>query len=67
MINEQQKSSSGKEWSERLQTKADFYDFIGDCLDEGFCPTGCPEGCTVEPDGVCPHDYKSVALEIGLI
>jgi anaerobic ribonucleoside-triphosphate reductase activating protein len=67
MIDDQQKSSSDEEWTERLQTKADFYEFIGDCLDEGFCPTGCPEGCTVEPDGVCPHDYKSVALEMGLI
>jgi hypothetical protein len=52
MIDDQQKSSSDKERRERLQTKVDFYEFIGDCLDEGFCPTGCPEGCTVEPDGV---------------
>ena len=67
MIDDQQKSSSDKEWRERLQTKADFYEFIGDCLERGFCPTGCSEGCKVEPDGVCPHDYKSVALEMGLI
>lgn len=23
------------------------------------CPTACPEGCEVEPDGYCPHNYPS--------
>lgn len=67
MANEDKKSSAGKGWKEQLQTKADFFEFIADCLERGFCPTECPEGCVVEPDGVCPHDFKSVAVEHGLI
>lgn len=67
MANEDRKSLAGKGWKEKLQTKADLFEFVADCLDEGFCPTECPEGCVVEPDGVCPHDFKSVAVEHGLI
>ncbi|HEX8636596.1 MAG TPA: 4Fe-4S single cluster domain-containing protein [Pyrinomonadaceae bacterium] len=67
MTNANQKSLAGKGWKEGLQTKVDLFEFIADCLDEGFCPTECPEGCVVEPDGVCPHDFKSVAVEHGLI
>jgi len=37
------------------------------CLSEGRCPTECPENCIVEPDGICPHNFKSIALELGLI
>ena len=29
--------------------------------------TACPEGCEVEPDGKCPHGYRSVARVLGLI
>lgn len=67
MANEDKKSLAGKGWKEKLQTKADFFEFIADCLERGFCPTECPEGCVVEPDGVCPHDFKSAAVEQGLI
>ncbi len=49
------------------QSKADYYEFIETCLDEGWCPTRCPKGCIVEPDGVCPHNFKSVALKYGII
>ena len=34
-------------------------------LDEGYCYT--PDGCQVEPDGVCPHGEESWALILGLI
>ena len=27
----------------------------------------CNEGCTVEPDGECPHGYPSILLAAGLI
>ena len=37
------------------------------CLSEGRCPTRCPENCIVEPDGICPHNFKSLALEFDLI
>lgn len=29
--------------------------------------TDCPDGCVVEPDGVCPHGYESAALTLGVI
>jgi anaerobic ribonucleoside-triphosphate reductase activating protein len=67
MANEDEKSLAGKGWKEKQKTKADLFEFIADCLERGFCPTNCPEGCVVEPDGVCPHDFKSVAVEQGLI
>ena len=67
VMREKRKLSAGKNWKERLQTKTDLYEFIADCLDEGFCPTECSEGCIVEPDGVCPHDFESVAIKYGLI
>jgi len=34
-------------------------------LEEGYAET--PDGCVVEPDGVCPHGYKSWLLILGLI
>ena len=29
--------------------------------------TDCPDGCTVEPDGHCPHGYLSAARTAHLI
>jgi len=29
------------------------------CLDGEPCPTACPDGCEVEPEGTCPHGYDS--------
>ncbi len=34
---------------------------------EGLAPTECPEGCIVEPDGLCPHGYESKLMELGYI
>ena len=51
----------------RRRSEAEFDQFIAECLDEGWSPTRCPTGCVVEPDGVCPHGFQSVALELGLI
>jgi len=34
---------------------------------EGLAPTECPEGCIVEPDGICPHGYESILIELGII
>ena len=31
----------------------------------GTVQTECPHGCTVEPDGVCPHGYGSPLLGWG--
>ena len=55
------------EEGKRRETHANFNESILACLDDGWCPTRCPEGCVVEPDGVCPHNFKSIALELGLI
>ncbi len=49
----------------RKQSEAEFNHFMAEYLDEGWSPTKCPNGCVVEPDGVCPHNFKSVALELG--
>lgn len=51
----------------RKKSEAEFIEFLEICLDEGWSPTERPNGCIVEPDGVCPHNFKSVALELGLI
>jgi hypothetical protein len=34
---------------------------------EGGCQAACPEGCWVEPDGVCPHGNPSWLIVLGLI
>ena len=34
--------------------------------DPASVPACCSEGCMVEPDGVCPHGFKSVLIEMGL-
>lgn len=46
------------EAAELLQETFD-YDEMGN--------TDCPEGCVVEPDGVCPHNYESAGLTAKLI
>ena len=51
----------------RKKSAAEFIEFIEICLDEGWSPTKCSEGCPVEPSGVCPHGYKSIVLELGFI
>lgn len=55
------------ESKKRAESEAQFLAFLAECLDEGWCPTECAENCVVEPDGVCPHGFKSVALELGFI
>ena len=69
MTNENQKLSaeSGDYEAKRKQSELRFTEFMAECLDEGWSPTKCPHGCVVEPDGVCPHNFQSVALELGLI
>ena len=51
----------------KAKSAAEFIELLAICLDEGWSKTLCPEGCPVEPDGICPHGFKSVALEYGLI
>lgn len=51
----------------RKKSEAEFIEFLAICLDEGWSKTLCPNGCVVEPDGVCPHNFKSVVLELGFI
>ena len=58
---------SGDYEEKRKKSEAEFIEFIEVCIDEGWSPTKCPEGCPVEPDGVCPHGYESIVLELGFI
>lgn len=51
----------------KKNSEAGFIEFLKICLDEGGSEAECPYGCVVEPDGVCPHNFKSVALELGFI
>ena len=43
--------------------ECDDYDEMEDAMGE----TDCPEGCYVEPDGICPHGFKSAGLTAGVI
>jgi len=36
-----------------------------DLSDDGSCE--CPDGCIVEPDGICEHGFKSWLLIMGAI
>ena len=60
-------SRMNDESKKRAESEAEFLEFLAECLDEGWCPTRCEKNCTVEPDGICPHGFKSVALELGFI
>ena len=42
-------------------------DELMEMASEGTAPTECPEGCVVEPDGICPHGFESVLLELDYI
>jgi len=66
-MSEQLNLPANDEQEKRKQAEAKFSEFIETCLDEGWSPTKCPKGCVVETDSVCPHDFKSIALELGFI
>lgn len=66
MSNEKTHLPESVDEEKRRQSEANFNQFI-ECLEEGWSPTKCPAGCIVEPDGICPHDFKSIALELGWI
>jgi len=64
----QQNFVKSEETEEARKKSADeFIEFIEICLDEGWSPTKCTEGCPVEPDEVCPHGFKSIVLELGFM
>ncbi len=62
-MSEHEKSEREK----RERSEAEFNEFARICIDEGWSPTKCPEGCIVEVDGVCPHNFKSFLLEYGFV
>jgi anaerobic ribonucleoside-triphosphate reductase activating protein len=67
MKDEKPTSVAAGDEEKRRQSETEFNQSMAECLDEGWSPTKCPEDCPVEPDGVCPHGFKSVALELGFI
>ena len=36
-------------------------------LFDSVLETACPHGCVVEPDGECPHGFRSPLLVLGVI
>jgi len=67
MSGEQQNVKAKNYEEAQNKSEAEFIEFLEICLDEGWSEAECPHGCIVEPDGVCPHNFKSVALELGFI
>jgi hypothetical protein len=64
---ERQRSRSPKDSPEAARelgnaAAADSWDVAEELAGE----TDCPHGCHVEPDGVCPHGWRSAALSAGL-
>lgn len=56
---------SAKELSEAIESgEITPFDYEADDM---MGQTDCPEGCSVEPDGRCPHGYLSAALTLGVI
>ena len=48
----------------------DDFESVVDCYgdwEDQMGETDCPEGCTVEPDGTCPHGYLSAGRTAGVI
>lgn len=62
-MSEHEKSEREK----RERSEAEFNEFARICIDEGWSQAVCPEGCIVEVDGVCPHNFKSFLLEYGFV
>ena len=36
-------------------------------FEDAMGETDCPNGCTVEPDGICPHNWLSAGRTAGVI
>ena len=56
MLSELEQVMQAREWFEDDEAVREV------CLDGEPCPTACPEGCEVEPDGTCPHGYASYLI-----
>lgn len=67
MSGEQQTVKAEEHEEVRNKSEVEFIALLEICLDEGWSPTKCPNGCIVEPDGICPHNFKSDLLELGVI
>lgn len=49
------------------ETFADPMDLLEEYAFESVVPACCAMGCTVEPDGRCPHGNPSIMLAAGII
>lgn len=65
-LREVKEKLSNKKAAQKKEARASepSLDQIFDWLADGGCEA--TDGCWVEPDGICPHDCKSWALEMGL-
>lgn len=53
--------------NDEIEDGTELLEIIAEAMRDGVAPTKCPEGCVVELDGICPHNFKSLILELGLI
>lgn len=58
---------SPKAASELEDAIGEGYSVFDDEMDNLSGVTDCPNGCVVEPDGYCPHNYESAARTLGVI
>jgi hypothetical protein len=63
--NRNSRARESYEAARRLEEAAE--DDSWDVVDELLGDTDCDHGCQVEPDGRCPHGWKSAALTAGVI
>ncbi len=53
--------------NDAVEDETGLLEIIAEAIKDGVAPTNCPDGCVVELDGTCQHNYKSLILELGLI
>jgi hypothetical protein len=53
-----QETIKGKDQEKLRESETEFIEFLKTCPDNGWSKTLCPNGCIVEPDGICPHNFK---------
>lgn len=52
---------------EGLEEPQEFTEFLRQCIEDGFAPAMCEDGCDVEPDGECEHGHPSLLLCVNLV
>ena len=53
-----------EKWPEPLEPEPEF-EQIEEWVTDSVCDA--TDGCTVEPDGICPHGHPSWLLQLGFV